>query len=270
MEVAALLLAAVLLAKSMKWRIDLTLSVALGLLALPLVQTELRGGQIQLLLLLLVMLGWRAIESNRPGRAAAWIGIATALKLFPILLFLGLLRQRKFKLFLTAGVVALFVNGLVWPWFGESAFFSQLSTASVAKWRRWPWNVSIGGTLARASIPLVIGLALSALFVGLIYFLSRESFWAGAPLLLLALPITWTVYCLLALPWMAISSVRISKRMRFPLLVAAAVVLIDVPSTISQGSVAVLLPTLALLLLVVAGFFLQNVHVVSAAPAHSK
>lgn len=111
--------------------------------------------QIQCLLLLLVILGWRAARQGNDGKAALFWGIATALKPVSFLLFFYLLFQRQWKnslLFIVSGLVVtllpVFVTG--------PQLLSGYVNCALPIIERWStdslWNISIGGSLYRAML----------------------------------------------------------------------------------------------------------------------
>jgi hypothetical protein len=63
-------------------------------------------GQLNSVLLFVLVLAWRANRQGRESQAGLWIGLATAIKLFPGLLFWYLLWRRKWRA-LGVGVVTL-------------------------------------------------------------------------------------------------------------------------------------------------------------------
>lgn len=69
--------------------------VAGTLLALPAIYEAARFNQLSFVVLALVLAGVSAVEQNRPLRAGAWLGLATALKLLPLVFALWLVLKRR-------------------------------------------------------------------------------------------------------------------------------------------------------------------------------
>lgn len=130
------------------------LLVFVALLAWPPVLYNLEKGQWSILVALLLALSWRFYVRSRPGEAGACVGIAAALKLFPMLLGAYLLLRVPHAV-LWAGLVVLAVFVLPLSFMGPdtvSAFLYQ-SRASVEYWETWPAvTYSMHGVLARAFI----------------------------------------------------------------------------------------------------------------------
>jgi hypothetical protein len=79
-----------------------------ALINFPPVLVHFTWGQVQLPLLLLLTLAWLCLRRNRPAAAGALIGLAIALKLFPVLLLAPLFVQRRWRCVAAAlGVAAL-------------------------------------------------------------------------------------------------------------------------------------------------------------------
>jgi hypothetical protein len=108
---------------------------------------QLRHGQLNLVLLLLITGVWWAGRSERPGWAGTLLGVATAIKFLPGLLFLYFALRRQWYA-LVAGLASLLVTGLVTAAvLGLGAFESYLDTAlpQVEEWRGDWLNASFPG-----------------------------------------------------------------------------------------------------------------------------
>jgi hypothetical protein len=250
LESAALVVALLLLGNELNWPSDLTLAGAgLGLI-LPLVQSELRGGQVHLVLLLLAVLAWRAARRARDTAAGAWIGLAVAIKVFPGVLLAPFLLQRRYRLIGTGAAVALGVTALAWIPFGSPRFFSATFGGGLSRWYAWPWNISWLGFSARAGIPVAVGLVGSGCFLLAALHppcrVTGDRYWAAAPLMLLGLPISWGTYGLVALPWFLLGLAKASGLPRVVFAMATAVLLIDVPTTLSATGAGAAVTTIAL------------------------
>jgi alpha-1,2-mannosyltransferase len=83
-----------------------------ALINFPPVLVHVTWGQLQLPLLLLLTLAWLCLRRERPGAAGVLIGLTIALKLFPLLLLLPLLVQRRWRCIAAALGTAALVLGL--------------------------------------------------------------------------------------------------------------------------------------------------------------
>lgn len=78
---------------------------SMALVVWPPVAWVLMIGQYELLILALIMLGWRSAAMGRERRSGIYFGLATALKLYPGLLLVPYLVTGRFRVVLTAGLV---------------------------------------------------------------------------------------------------------------------------------------------------------------------
>lgn len=96
-----------LLRQSLWWPVFLA-----ALINFPPVLVHMTWGQLQLPLLLLLTLAWLGLRRARPVAAGVLIGLAIALKLFPLLLLVPLLVQRRWRCVAAALGVSALVLGL--------------------------------------------------------------------------------------------------------------------------------------------------------------
>lgn len=82
-----------------------------ALINFPPVLVHMTWGQLQLPLLLLLTLAWLCLRRERPAAAGVLIGLTIALKLFPLLLLLPLLAQRRWRYVAAALGTAALVLG---------------------------------------------------------------------------------------------------------------------------------------------------------------
>jgi len=87
-----------------RW-LRLSLLASLALLAWPPLWCLVNIGQLELLILVLAMAGWRDADAGRDSRAGIWLGIAAAIKLYPALFLLPFLWRRRLRAVLAAGGV---------------------------------------------------------------------------------------------------------------------------------------------------------------------
>jgi hypothetical protein len=78
---------------------------SLALLAWPPLWFLLYIGQLELLILVLAMLGWRAAVAGRDWWAGLWLGLAVAIKLYPAFFLVPFLWRRRVRLVLATGAV---------------------------------------------------------------------------------------------------------------------------------------------------------------------
>jgi len=83
-----------------------------ALINFPPVLVHMTWGQLQLPLLLLFTLAWLALRRKRPVVAGVLIGLAIAIKLFPLLLLVPLVAQRRWRCVAAALGVSALVLGL--------------------------------------------------------------------------------------------------------------------------------------------------------------
>lgn len=107
--------------------------------------SHLRDGQLSMLLLLLLTLVWLADRSDRSIRAGLLLGLATAIKFQPGLLFLYFLLRRRWRV-VSAGVYGfLSVNFLTLLILGPNAFrdYWEYGYPEVLRWRTWEGTYSL-------------------------------------------------------------------------------------------------------------------------------
>ena len=110
---------------------------------------SLQFGQVSLLLLPLVVLGWRAARDEKTIRAAIFLAIATSLKPF-IGLFLFYFLMRKEWRGLGAFFLTLLSCALIAAlFFGFECYIAYYHACQQIKWAASSWNVSIYGFLLR-------------------------------------------------------------------------------------------------------------------------
>jgi hypothetical protein len=93
-----------LLVRVGRW-LGLSVFGSLALLAWPPLWCLVHIGQLELLILVLAMSGWRAAEADRDWRAGLWLGLAAAIKLYPAFFVLPFLWRWRVRIVLAAGAV---------------------------------------------------------------------------------------------------------------------------------------------------------------------
>ncbi|MCA9176231.1 MAG: DUF2029 domain-containing protein [Planctomycetales bacterium] len=203
---------------------------ALTVTSNPLAQQMLQG-QLNLLLLLLLTGFWLTARSGRWAWAGVLVGVAGAIKLFPLYLGLYFLAQRRWLGVLGVGAgfaittlvtMSVFGVDVYVEYFREVApavageFQSYWPNASISGFFRKLLDGSVGHTLPLADLPGLASLLTLAtvlamtIAVGLRCYRAqddrqRDSAMAACVVaMLLASPITWDHYFLLLLPFLAL------------------------------------------------------------------
>lgn len=149
-------------------------AIFVGLLVWPPTLYNLEKGQWSILLALLVALAWRSLARGRPGAAGTLAGLATALKIFPVLLapYFLLRGRRAFAWFaVTSSALFLLPAAVIGP--TAVTGFLRHSEANLPYWETWLGvTYSIDGAAARLLIggpwarPIVHAPALARGLVG--------------------------------------------------------------------------------------------------------
>lgn len=132
------------------WRMPLVWGV-LGLLAVwpPLLDTWLEA-QIGPLLLVLLVLAWRARRRDQPWAAGAWLALATLLRLYPVLLFAYPLLRREWRMVGGGLITGIGVTLLTLPFIGPADYWTYLTReapGASAEWVNDGHNASLRGWL---------------------------------------------------------------------------------------------------------------------------
>ncbi len=176
---------------------------------------------IESLVLLVGFLGWLALRRRGSEAAGVWWGIATALKLFPGMWLLGLVR-RGTRAGLVAGaatvIVATVVSFAVLGWSNVSDFATQVVGASTV-WYGALGNyslLSLGTALSSETLGWVLtGVGAAVLVPVYIRWAVRpDQVWvAGTAVALLLSPLSWLNYLVLAIPALVIVGARLDIRL---------------------------------------------------------
>lgn len=207
----------------------------LPLLAWPPLWALLYLGNFELMILAFAILGWRAAAARCDVQAGLWLGIAAAIKLYPILLLVPFLMRRRVRLLMTAGLVFLLSQLISLVTVGMSGMFyyyGEILPAVSIKYQQLAVNNSPHGALLRwfggatdvgpllhapgVVLPVTIAFSIFALLA-----LVRLEPEASPVAILIALPATWYTYVTLALPQIVIL-LRSSSRRHAVFLAAAA------------------------------------------------
>jgi hypothetical protein len=233
-EVTLLVCSAFLVCRELGLKRGTSSLIGLGAVLPLIARTEFFHGQVNTLLLLLFVLAWLSLRRGLQAYAGLLLGVAAAIKLFPLLMVVPLWRLRASKavrwLLGTATVTCLVAAIIVRP--GNAIdFLFEASPNNVEYWRRSPSNISLVTlpyrTLVLRDFPdpptWLLGLAMVGLLAACIYLLFRvqgrvgqDIFWGSVPWIVLASPIAWDHYLLLVLPLIAIQVRCFVSRARLP------------------------------------------------------
>ena len=120
--------------------------VTLALLCDPL-QQQVNQGQLNLLLLLLLTLTWTAGRSGRSRWAGVFLGLASAIKLFPALFFVYYVLRRRWPVVATGAVTFILATVVTLAVLGLDAYRSYAYEVipEVNAFSNWWANVSLNG-----------------------------------------------------------------------------------------------------------------------------
>lgn len=244
----------------------------------PPLLVHLTWGQLQLPLLLLLTGAWLALRTGRDVRAGVLIGLAITLKLFPLLLVLPLVVQRRLRCAAVALAVAGGLLGLSFAAVGweQTWFYLVHVLPEVSKQDVLADNYSItqalrvlGGTGFPAEIPglalRLVGLGLATLVAFRAQGQADRALAAGVTALLWVTPIVWSHYFVLVYLPLADALPRAGKRGQALLAaayfcIATATLIFYVPEPIAPLTQPVPVLGVALLLAVQCVPLIRNRH----------
>lgn len=195
--------------------------VAFGSLSLPIIGFEMRWAQINGLLLLSLVLGWKDLRRKRDLRAGLWFGVAAALKVFPWMFIIPLLRTQRMKAagWMLASAIGFTIVGVAGLGIEATRTFLTVATpANVEIWGAAPHSISLVTLPFRlfatdrwldptVAVPSWIGwIGVMAVALGVLAAwhtsatVSRDRVWAVVPWMLLATPVAWAHYLVIVLP----------------------------------------------------------------------
>jgi hypothetical protein len=120
----------------------------------PLLDTWLEA-QIGPLVLLLLVLAWRARRHNHPWAAGAWLAVATLIRLYPVLLFIYPLLRREWRVAGGGIIMGTGLTLLTLPFTRPAdylAYITREAPGSTAEWINDAHNVSWRGWLGQLFI----------------------------------------------------------------------------------------------------------------------
>ncbi len=168
-----------------------------------------------ILVALLAAAAWD-LDAKRDLRAGLWLGLATALKLFPGLAFLWLLWRGRWRALAAGAAAAVLATALAVLPYGPAGAVAELrawfTASSAVGWGILGSNQSLAALGARLHLPLAGVAVLDAFAFALAVLALRRAGRMGSAaaqlgvvmlLAVLCSPIAWVHYFLLALPaWM--------------------------------------------------------------------
>jgi alpha-1,2-mannosyltransferase len=168
-------------------------------------------------LLALLTAAARDLDAGRERRAGAWIGAATALKLFPGLLLLYLAYRRRWRGLLTGTAVAVGLSAAPLAPYGVTGALREsrtwLAASAAGVWGVRGSNQSLAALVARLHAPAAALLACDLAGVALALIAlrrleDRDGYGEIGTVMLVAIlvsPIAWVHYFLLAFPaWLTV------------------------------------------------------------------
>jgi hypothetical protein len=109
----------------------------------------LQFGQVSLLLLPLIVLGWRATYDRKPIKAAIFLGLAASLKPFFALFLLYFLIRKEWRALWTFSFTLVVCAYLALAVFGMKTYYAYYQACQQIAWAASSWNVSFYGLLLR-------------------------------------------------------------------------------------------------------------------------
>jgi hypothetical protein len=195
--------------------------VGIGALALPIVGFDQRWAQMNGFLLLSFVLAWRDLRRGHELRAGLLLGLVTALKIFPWMFLVPLLRTKRMKAagWMLASAIGFTLLSVAAMGIGPARTFLEVATpGNVEIWGAAPNSISLVTLPFRlfassrwldpsVAVPSYVGwigvLAVVACLLAAWHntaAVSKDPFWAVVPWMILATPIAWPHYLVVALP----------------------------------------------------------------------
>jgi hypothetical protein len=233
----SVVIAGVLLGHELGWSPFVSFLAGGSSLLLLITGMDLRNGQINGLLLLLLVLSWWCMRHDRQRSGGIFLGLAIAIKVFPVLMLIPLARARRARMAIWAIAVGGAVSLFLFLWIGldeAQRFIFDVTGENLQLWRSAPRNMSLVSLPAKWLIPspwnagalnmewlatLLAALAFLACCAGA--FLtqagySRARFWAAVPWAIMAAPIAWDHYLVLAIPLLMLMGEHFLQIRRMP------------------------------------------------------
>jgi len=112
---------------------------------------QMTQGQLNMLLLALIVAGWALERGDKPVWAGAMLGVAAAIKLFPGFLLIYYAARGQWRVVLGGALAGILVTGLSFPVLGYDAFWVYFHEVvpHVATYRDWWVNAALPGFWSR-------------------------------------------------------------------------------------------------------------------------
>ena len=238
-------LAVYLLARALRFSRSTAGVMTIAALATPIVEDSVRWGQSDGVVLLALVVGWIYLRRKQQVPAGVALGLATALKVFPWMMIVPLIRGGRRAAALTMVATTAVVSLASAAILGIDSTRTFLFDASPRNFKFWS-KASFGSlpsvpvrwlapSIARdpsRSVP--IGVELLVLLSVLVCAvaaaktrakLSGDAFWSAVPLVLLASPLGWAHQLVLLIGFALVCAARRPRLWDMRLLVAAAALL---------------------------------------------
>jgi hypothetical protein len=195
-------------------RLSLSPAASLALAAWPPVWAVLALGQLELIIVALALKAWGDAADGRDGRAGAVLGVAAALKLYPLLLAVPYIARRRFRLVVATLAVFFMAQVANVAVIGPSGFvryYTEIVPVVTASYTPLSLNVSLYAALLRvfggsadvapmwhaswAVVPLMAGICAFGMLA-----LWRMAPMAAPTALPAVLPAVWYYHPVVALP----------------------------------------------------------------------
>jgi alpha-1,2-mannosyltransferase len=179
-------------------------------------------GQMGSLLFFFILLGYHGWRTQKNLLTACCWGIAISMKLFPAVLLIYCLQQKKIRLFFGVGLSALLWSSIPLLGLGADSYLYYLAVLQEVSWYGSSWNASLLGFLFRISGSITPGafeywllrslwllaLCISLFWYGKSQYLQKNALWSFAFALVLMIflsPFGWIYYFSLLIPALCLS-----------------------------------------------------------------
>jgi alpha-1,2-mannosyltransferase len=198
-----------------------SVAVGAGALALPLVATDLRFGQSNSVLLLVLVGAWVGLRRGNERLAGAALGLVAAMRLFPALMIIPLIRLRKWRAvgWMLGTAVALTGLGTLVVGFDDTwRFVTEVSRSNLGLWAPNPDNISLAALPIRqfapedpatgltvVTSPVMFAVVATMLLLAFAAWRTParqtgDAYWAAIPWMVAASPLAWEHYAIALIP----------------------------------------------------------------------
>ena len=216
-DIGLLMVSAFIVCRELRLSVSATVLAMVGFALLPLSTLEFIHGQVGTLLLFLFVIGWIARRRGNEALCGIALGIAAALKIYPVLMLIPLVRSgaRKTAFYLLGTSALVLASSALLIGVRATIDFVEVSRHNLEMWAGVPDNVSVVslpyrllGSIFGVQLAPAVGVGIVAVLgcVGLLLIYrsrgatSNDPYWASLPWILILSPIAWDHYLLLLLP----------------------------------------------------------------------